>query len=196
MGILHTAPPGAGETASLYRWLTDRQGRCNVFDGHLFACILARRWPIGAGALGLSDVAVTRLLERYFPGALRDGLPVLEASSAPLSAHRRGEVRELADLLLAHRSQGTDTEVWLAAVIARAALDGGPLWQDLGLNGPRHLAAVVERHFHPLAVLNTSGSRWKTFLYRLLCARDGLIPCGAPACRDCGAEAVCFGAGE
>ncbi|MBP2294140.1 nitrogen fixation protein NifQ [Azospirillum rugosum] len=196
MGILHSAPPGAGDTAALYRWLTDRQGRCNVFDGHLFACILARRWPGGVGALGLSDVAFTRLLERYFPGALQDGLPVVEASPAPLPAPLHAEFRELAELLLTHRSQGTDEEVWLAAMIARAALDGAELWQDLGLNGPRHLAAMIERHFHPLAVLNAAGTRWKTFLYRFLCARDGLIPCGAPLCRDCGAEAVCFGAGD
>ena len=196
MGILHSAPPGAGDTAALYRWLTDRQGRCNVFDGHLFACILAHRWPGGTGVLGLSDVAVTRLLERYFPGALRDGLPVVEASPAPLPALVHAEFRDLADLLIAHRSQGTDEEVWLAAMVARAALDGAALWQELGLTGPRHLAAVMERHFEPLAVLNATGSHWKTFLYRFLCARDGLIPCGAPVCRACGAEAVCFGAGD
>lgn len=196
MGILQSAPPGAGDTARLYRWLADRQGRCNVFDGHLFACILARRWPSGPGALGLSDTALARLLDRYFPGALAAGLPVTESSPTPLPPLLQAEISDIAALLHAHRSLGVEEEDWLAAIVARAALDRGPLWQDLGLAGPRHLSALMERHFAPLAALNPAGTHWKTFLYRYLCARDGLIPCGTPVCRDCDAERVCFGAVE
>ncbi|WP_448205728.1 nitrogen fixation protein NifQ [Azospirillum sp. sgz302134] len=196
MGILHAAPPGAGETVVLYRWLADRQGRCNVFDAHLFACILARRWTVAPGALGLPDVTLTRLLDKYFPGTLDTGMPVPDLSPAPLPALLRSEATDIAALLLTHRSLGVEEEEWLAAIIARAALDDGALWQDLGLAGPRHLAALMERHFEPLAALNPTGTHWKTFFYRYLCARDGLIPCGAPLCRDCGAEAVCFGAAE
>lgn len=196
MGILHTAPPGAGAPFALYQWLADRQARCNVYDAHLFACILARRWPAGPHALGLSDVALSRLLDKYFPGARTDGLPVTEASDTPPPAFLRDEIADLRAILLAHRSQGADEEEWLADAIARAALDDGPLWQDLGLAGPRHLAALMERHFAPLSELNPAGTHWKAFLYRLLCVREGLIPCGAPMCRECGAEAVCFGATE
>ncbi len=196
MGILHAAPPGAGDTTRLYRWLTDRQGRCNVFDGHLFACILARRWPAGPGALGLDDRALGQLLDRYFPGAFAAGLPVPDSSPAPLPPLLRSEMDDIAALLLAHRSLGIEEEDWLAAILARAMLDGGELWRDLGLAGPSHLAALMERHFDPLALLNASGTRWKAFLYRFLCARDRLIPCGAPVCRDCGAESVCFGSGD
>lgn len=196
MGILDTAPPGAGDTTPLYRWLTDRQGRCNVFDAHLFACILARRWPAGPGALGLDHPALTRLLEKYFPGAFDEGMPVPDCSPTPLPPLLRSEANDIAALLLAHRSLGIEEEEWLAVIVARAMLDGGELWRDLGLAGPSHLAALMERHFESLALLNATGTRWKVFLYRFLCARDGLIPCGAPVCRDCGAEAVCFGAGE
>ena len=196
MGILHTAPPGAGETATLYQWLADHQGRCNVFDAHLFTCILSHRWSVKAGCLGLPDVALSRLLNRYFPGMLAKGTPVADVSPAPLPPLLRDEMEDIAALLLAHRSVGVEEEEWLATIIARAALDGGALWQDLGLAGPRHLAALMERHFEPLTALNPAGTQWKTFFYRYLCARDGLIPCGAPVCRDCGAEAVCFGAAE
>ncbi|AWJ83421.1 hydrogenase [Azospirillum sp. TSH58] len=196
MGILHTAPPGAGDTMQLYRWLTDRQGRCNVFDAHLFACILARRWPAGPGALGLDDRALSQLLDRYFPGAFAAGMPVPDCSPTALPPLLRGEADDIAALLLAHRSLGIEEEEWLAAIVARAMLDGGELWRDLGLAGPSHLAALMERHFESLALLNATGTRWKVFLFRFLCARDGLIPCGAPVCRDCGAEAVCFGAAE
>jgi len=196
MGILHTAPPGAGETAVLYQWLADHRGRCNVFDAHLFACILARRWSAEPGSLGLTGAALSRLLDKYFPGALNAGVPVADSSPAPLPPLLRDEVVDIAAVLLAHRSLGVEEEEWLAAIIARAALDEEALWQDLGLAGPRHLAALMERHFEPLAVLNPAGTQWKSFFYRFLCARDGLIPCGAPVCRDCGAEAVCFGAAE
>lgn len=200
MGILRTAPPGADEATALYQWLTDRQGRRNVFDAHLFARILARRWTAGsgagAGAVGLSDRALTRLLEHYFPDARTDGLPVPNFSPAPLPALLRDEVADLTDLLLAHRSLGVEEEEWLAAMIARAALDDGELWQALGLTSPRQLSALMERHFAPLAPLSPTGKGWTEILYRILCARDGLIPCGTPACRDCGADAVCFGSGD
>ena len=196
MGILHTAPPGAGDSLPLYRWLTDRQGRRNVFNAHLFACILARRWPAAPGALGLGEPALSQLLEKYFPGALAEGMPVADCSPTPLPPLLQGEVDDIAALLLAHRSLGVEEEEWLAALIARAMLDDGDLWRDLGLAGPSHLAAMMNRHFEALALLNATGTRWKVFLYRFLCARDGLIPCGAPVCRDCGAEAVCFGAAE
>ncbi|WP_114860861.1 nitrogen fixation protein NifQ [Azospirillum brasilense] len=196
MGILHTAPPGAGDTTRLYRWLTDRQGRCNVFDAHLFACILARRWPAGPGALGLDERALGQLLDRYFPGAFAAGLPVPDSSPTPLPPLLQSEADDIAALLLAHRSLGIEEEGWLAAIVARAMLDEGELWRDLGLAGPSHLAALMERHFDSLSRLNATGTRWKAFLYRFLCARDGLIPCGAPVCRDCGAEAVCFGSGD
>lgn len=196
MGILDTAPPGAGDATLLYRWLTDRQGRCNVFDAHLFACILSRRWPAGPGALGLDEPALTQLLDKYFPDALVGSMPVADCSPTPLPPALQAEADDIASLLLAHRSLGIEEEEWLAAIIARAMLDSGELWRDLGLAGPSHLAALMERHFDPLARLNATGTRWKVFLYRFLCARDGLIPCGAPVCRDCGAEAVCFGAGD
>ena len=196
MGILDTAPPGAGDTTLLYRWLTDRQGRCNVFDAHLFACILSRRWPAGPVALGLDEPALTQLLDKYFPDALVGSMPVADCSPPPQPPARPAAADDIASLLLAHRSLGIEEEDWLAAIIARAMLDSGELWRDLGLAGPSHLAALMERHFDPLARLNATGTRWKVFLYRFLCARDGLIPCGAPVCRDCGAEAVCFGAGD
>ena len=195
MGIPQAALPGAGGPAVLYRWLTDRQGCRNLFDAHLFACILARRLPAGPGALGLAEPALGRLLDKYFPGARTAGAGAAP-DGPPLPALLRAEAADIAALLLAHRSLGAEEEEWLAAIIARAALDTGALWLDLGLAGPRHLGALIERHFEPLTGLNPTGSQWKIFFYRWLCARDGLIPCGAPVCRDCGAEAVCFGAAE
>lgn len=192
-------PPDAHGPDALYRWLTSHQTRCNVVDAHLFARILARRWPAGRDAgepdpLGLGTAALVALMGRYFPMALCDHPPGLPAGRRPLSALLAGEAADLAGILLDHRSVGAEEEAWLAALVARACLDNGPLWQDLGLTGPRQLTALFERHFQPLAARNRGGTGWRTMLYRLLCARDGLLACRVPDCDACAAGAVCFGA--
>lgn len=182
---------------ALYRWLTAHQTRCNVADAHLFARILARRWPAGDGdgpdPLGLDTAALIALMNRYFPMALC-GHPADPPDRPGLPAVLAAEAADLADLLLEHRSIGADEETWLAALVARACLDDGPLWDDLGLTGPRQLTALFERHFERLAARNPAGTGWRTLLYRLLCARDGLLACRIPNCRTCEAGAVCFGA--
>lgn len=181
-----------GSPAALADWLLDRQARCNVVDAHLFASILARRWH--GGGLGLEGDALARLLGRYFPAALCDCRPFDAPATRRLPMLLAAEVADLRGLILAHRSQGAEEESWLATLIAHACLDDGPLWQDLGLTGPRQLSALFERHFHALARMNPTGTRWRAVLYRLICARDGLLVCTKTACRDCGAGSVCFGA--
>lgn len=175
----------------LYHRLLDGQARCNVFDAHVFACILAHRWPEDRDTLGLPAAALGNLLAKYFPDTEppRPGGP-------PLPPHLRAEVADLESLLLEHRTQGIAEEGWLATLVARACLDDEPLWRSLGLLGPGNLTALMHRHFDPLARKNPAGGRWKPFLYRALCVRDGLIPCGAPACTTCAAETVCFGAAD
>lgn len=192
-------PAGPHGPDALYRWLTAHQTRCNVVDAHLFARILSRRWPAGRDAgepdpLGLEPAGLIALMGRYFPMALCDHRHAPPAWRRPLPAPLAAETADLADILLEHRSVGAEEEAWLAAMVARACLDEGPLWQDLGLTGPRQLAALFERHFQPLAARNPSGIRWRTLLYRLLCARDGLLPCRVPDCDVCGVGGVCFGA--
>ncbi len=177
----------------LQGWLLDRQARCNIFDAHLFACILARRWSGGAEAIGMAEEDLVRLLDRYYPAALKEGL---RPPSPPdrLSAQLRDEQADLELLLLEHRSEGIEEEGWLASLVSRACLDDGPLWQSLGLESPRHLTALFQRHFEPLARTNPQEERWCAHLYRLLCRRDGLLPCSMTSCGACDAEAVCFGA--
>ncbi|NYZ13226.1 nitrogen fixation protein NifQ [Azospirillum sp. RWY-5-1] len=184
---------------ALYRWLTSHQTRCNVVDAHLFACILARRWPAGRDAgepdpLGLDTAGLIALMGRYFPMALCDRRHTPGPTHRSLPALLAAEAADLADILLEHRSVGVEEEAWLAAMVARACLDDGPLWRDLGLTGRRQLTAMFERHFEPLAARNRSGTRWRTMLYRLLCARDGLLACRVADCDGCAAGTVCFGA--
>lgn len=184
-----------GTAAALYQWLLDRQTCRNVFDAHVFACVLSRRLPMGIDALGLTAQSLNRLVARYFPAALADGLPWIGPTRdpAPLPSLLRAEVADLTGLLLNHRGLGTEEEEWLAAILARACLDTEPLWAALGLAGRNDLNALMRRHFRGLAGRNDGSQGWRPFLYRLLCLNEGLIPCASDQCHDCGAGSACFG---
>lgn len=185
--------------AALYQWLLDRQACCNIFDAHVFACILARRLPLGLAAVGLTPPELTRLLARYFPAALADGLPLSAAawatgpSAPPLPPLLAAEAADLAALMLDHRALDAEEEGWMATMVARACLDTAPLWDALGLPGRRDLNALMQRHFPALSHRNDGSRGWRPFLYRLLCLDSGLIPCGNDHCTDCGAGRVCLG---
>mgnify|MGYP000859452641 CR=1 FL=1 len=184
--------------AALYQWLLDRQACCNIFDAHVFACVLSHRLPLGMETMGLTPQAMNRLLARYFPTALADGLPWSAAvwgdvQPPPLPPLLAAEVADLTALMLEHRAQGTEDEEWLAAMIARACLDTVPLWMALGLPSRRDLNALMRRHFPVLSARNDGSQGWRPFLYRLLCLDSGLIPCGNDRCTDCGAGHVCLG---
>ncbi|MGZ8409174.1 MAG: nitrogen fixation protein NifQ [Hyphomicrobium sp.] len=163
-------------------------------DRHVFACALrmaaldsAR--PLTEG-LGLAPEALLTLIGTYFP-TFR---PLMEAIPAGASAgHDAIEEPDLRRLLLDHRSRSVIEEEWLAAIIARRSLGANHLWQDLGLFHRRELSALLNRHFHALAVQNTNDMRWKKFFYRQLCERDGILICKAPNCAICTDFGLCFG---
>ena len=93
----------------------------------------------------------------------------------------------------AHRSlAGSETD-WLAAIVARRALEPNHLWEDLGLRARAELTRLLERHFAPLAAKNTRNMRWKRFFYRTLCEDDGFVLCATPTCTGCGDFETCFG---
>lgn len=188
-------PNDGDQPAGLYDRLVGGQTQRNVFDSHLFACILSRRWNGGIDRLGLSRPDVGMLLARYFPAAAAEGMRPPEQPRT-LSVWENRERKEIESLLLRHRAGDQVEEIWLASVIARACLADEPLWRGLGLDGPRHMTAVMARHFPGLVALNPDGGRWKHAIYRLLCAEQGLLPCDAeqPCTALCGAESVCFGA--
>lgn len=97
------------------------------------------------------------------------------------------------DLLLAHRSTPGREGRWLAAMIARRAVEPNHLWEDLGLRDRGELSRLLGRHFAPLAARNTRNMRWKRFFYRTLCESDGLVMCSTPVCSSCGDFELCFG---
>lgn len=66
------------------------------------------------------------------------------------------------------------------------------LWQDLGLPSRKELSLLMQTHFASLAKLNAGDMKWKKFLYRQLCEREGLTLCRSPSCGVCSDYPQCF----
>jgi nitrogen fixation protein NifQ len=161
------------------------------FDAHVFACLLAvaamEEGTIGE-RLGLCGEDLTALVERWFPHAR-----ALSAGQVRGTDNEDDELVMVRDLLLAHRSTTGDDSRWLAAMLARRAMEPNHLWEDLGLRDRSELSRLLARHFAPLAVRNTKNMRWKRFFYRTLCEADGVALCTTPVCSSCSDFDLCFG---
>jgi len=161
------------------------------FDRHVLASILAVAATEGdavAGQAGLSGEQLTTLVSGWFPGAY-DFAVTWRGDVEPLD----DEAAMVRDLLMANRSTAGDVGRWLAAMIARRAMEPNHLWEDLGLRDRSELSRLLTRHFAPLASRNTRNMRWKRFFYRMLCEDDGFVMCTTPICTQCNDFDLCFG---
>jgi nitrogen fixation protein NifQ len=162
------------------------------FDAHALASIIAVAAAQGSAVhahLGLSPAELRALLDRRFPGA-GDLFCACEAERPYADDDEIAMVREL---LLARRSTEGEESQWLAAMIARRAVEPNHLWEDLGLRNRAELSRLLLRHFAPLAEQNTRNMRWKRFFYRMLCEADGMVLCTTPVCSECKDFDLCFG---
>ncbi|MGJ4947963.1 nitrogen fixation protein NifQ [Bradyrhizobium sp. HKCCYLS20291] len=185
---------------AIYRLLTGNDPADAVidsdlsFDRHVVASILAVS-AMEHGALaervGLSTVELIALLAQLFPAAPIDSswLPISGAAPAPDD----DEIAMVRDLLAAQRSTDGGVSRWLAAMVARRAMEPNHLWEDLGLRERSELSRLLMRHFAPLASRNTRNMRWKRFFYRMLCEDDGFVMCTTPVCTQCNDFQLCFG---
>lgn len=146
-----------------------------------------------ARPLGLDAIAFQALMARYFPAA--NDLPELEAEAGCL-ALCADEYDDLLQLLLDHRSDGSNETGWLASAVAAACLGGNHLWQDLGLANRQELSGLLKTRFTSLYNRNTGNMKWKKFFYKQLCERAGVNACRAPSCRACDDYHLCFGSEE
>jgi nitrogen fixation protein NifQ len=162
------------------------------FDRHVLASILAvASMENGAVAerTGLAAADLASLMAHWFPAAC--GLGVAGRAQDPDADD--DEVAMVRDLLLAHRSSEDEVGRWLAAMIARRAMEPNHLWEDLGLRERSELTRLLLRHFAPIAARNTQNMRWKRFFYRALCESDGFVMCTTPVCTECRDFDLCFG---
>lgn len=158
----------------------------------IFAQMLAGR-RLGEGCLpadlGLGEDAFAALQRRLFPAAVL----ALADGGADLSPAAFPEREDLYTLLLEHRAGRHDSEAWMAAAVAAACAGRDHLWQDLGLADRGQLSRLLAANFPALAGLNTGDMKWKKFIYKQLCARDGIYVCPAPSCGECADHPKCFG---
>ena len=162
------------------------------FDRHVLASILAvAAMENGAVAerAGLAAEDLANLMAQWFPAACAMGV----AWHAEDARADDDEVAMVRDLLLAERSSEGDAGRFLAAMIARRAMEPNHLWEDLGLRDRSELTRLLARHFAPLAARNTKNMRWKRFFYRALCESDGFVMCTTPVCTECRDFDLCFG---
>ena len=183
--------------ATVYRILTGSRPADAVidddfsFDRHVLASILAvaamETGPVAERA-GLTAADLASLMAQWFPAACGMGIACVQDGAVD-----DDETAMVRDLLLAQRSSDGDAGRFLAAMIARRAMEPNHLWEDLGLRDRSELTRLLTRHFGPLAARNTRNMRWKRFFYRALCESDGFVMCTTPVCTDCRDFDLCFG---
>lgn len=135
--------------------------------------------------LGLGSAALAKLLATYFPG---EEPPATARPSEPIP-----ELADLQQLMLDHRAGRSPAEAWVATIVATACAGADHLWQDLGFTSRAELSQLMQVNFPELAALNSGDMKWKKFLYRQFCSREGIYVCPAPSCGVCKDFAKCFG---
>ena len=184
------SPVSADARSELHGLLMAQAG--GFANDDLFARMLASQM-LGTGALppglGLAQADFAALLARHFPGFTAAAGGTLAAEDPSREAERA----ELLSLLQAHCGGADASERWMAAIVAAACMGGDHLWQDLGLWSRVDLSGLMTRNFPALAEKNTRDMKWKKFLYKQLCDRDGVYVCRSPSCEVCADYAKCFG---
>lgn len=163
------------------------------FDSMVIGCLvrkaLAEKAELGGHLgrrLGVGGTALCTLLLLVAPDH-----PLLVAEDyVPQDACE--EQAWVRSLLLRNVSTDLELSRWLAAIVARRAMEGSHLWEDLGLPNRDALTRLLQRHFAPLAIRNVNNMRWKRFLFRLLCEDEGLVHCTSPTCCSCPDVDKCF----
>jgi nitrogen fixation protein NifQ len=135
--------------------------------------------------LGLGQAIHRHMVDMYFPG-WRASAPLRKLEAIP-------EWSDLQKLLLDHRACAYPSELLIANILATACAGRDHLWQDLGLADRAELSQLMWTNFPELARANSGDMKWKKFLYRQVCAREGIYVCPAPSCGVCTDFAKCFG---
>lgn len=151
-------------------------------------------WQTGAGMMpddfGLGNDAFTQMLNCHFPGLQHASLNM---PGRTRDAEREDERDELYELLQTHRANQSESEIWMAKIVAIACQGQNHLWQDMGLWSRSQLSELLMRNFPELAAKNVKNMKWKKFLYKQLCITEGIYTCRAPSCEVCADYNNCFG---
>ena len=160
----------------------------------LFAQMIASQMA-HAGALpsglGLDELDFAALLARHFPG-----VELLFRCAGNFADSRALEHDDVLALLLEHRAGNDPSEQWMSRIVTAACMASDHLWQDLGLWSRDYLSQLMKQNFPVLAAKNIHDMKWKKFLYKQLCEKEGINACRAPSCEVCTDYLNCFGPEE
>lgn len=160
-------------------------------NDELFAQMIASQIG-GTGALppglGLEEKDFAALLTNHFPG-----IELAVRCAGNTSDPRALERDDVLGLLLEHRANRNMSEQWMAEIVTAACMASDHLWQDLGLWSRDYLSRLMTLNFPSLAAKNVHDMKWKKFLYKQLCEKEGINACRAPSCEYCTDYLKCFG---
>ncbi len=159
------------------------------------ACYLASMlasWLTDEGVLpaymGLTPESFRMMMQRFFPGFELPPLP--ERSDA--WRQMMPEIGELEALFAEFAVDADPQRAWIASIIIAGSAGHHHLWHDLGLFSRADLSDMIRENFPRLAEKNDRDMKWKKFIYKQLCEREGIIACPAPTCDACADFAICF----
>ncbi len=135
--------------------------------------------------LGLPGWGIAALRDRWLPSVT---LPDLDLTAPKIPADQQA----IATLILWRSGSGEDEARWLAAILARRAMEPHHLWEDLGLSCRRALSEMIARHLPGLVAANSQNMRWKKFFYRQICSDAAFSLCLSPSCDACPERGECF----
>ena len=186
-------PFAAGDTQTLHQALFQRlmaSARGGPNDG--FVAQMLASWMADRGSLprwmGLSEERFREMLHRHF-----DHLPIVSGVREDLALpDDMDELEDLRNLLLEFRAGERASELFIVDLVVAGCGSADHLWSDLGLFSRPQLTAMMTVNFPALAARNDKNMKWKKFLYKQLCEREGLYVCRAPSCAVCADYAECF----
>jgi nitrogen fixation protein NifQ len=178
----------------VFEQLMDNSG---TYQNDFYLARILSSWVVDEGVLpkrlGLSEDNYQDLVKRHFA----DQSVLANVNSKPeFDRERIPEWEDLVNLMLEFRAGNDWSEQWIAEIVAAACMGLNHLWQDLGLWSRGELTEILSLNFPELAKRNNKDMKWKKFLYKQLCERDGTFVCRAPSCDVCADYNVCFGPEE
>lgn len=157
-----------------------------------YACMLSS-WKTGMGVMpdyfGLGKAVFKELLMSHFPGITIESF---ESCGRIYDEQRNEECDQVCELLLSHCAGQSESEIWMARIVAVACQGQDHLWQDMGLWSRSQLSDLLMRNFPRLASMNVNNMKWKKFIYKQLCITEGIYICRAPSCEVCIDYDNCF----
>lgn len=174
------------------RWLIGRSPR-RSFNDHALAAMLASN-SVGLGdmppLLGLEPGLFGRMLRATFPGV--NWPAASPAASSRQAATEMPEYAELKSLFTEFAAPGVKEEPWWIELMIAGCNGREHMWRDMGLLERGDLTRLICNCFPELGRRNVRDMKWKKFIYKQLCEREGIIACPAPTCDQCASFKECF----